>query len=137
LSTLVLHKSKIVGWLNKMEAYAIEQIEAGNQQNAPGLKVVPGKDGDRIWTNEDEASKLLACRLSVPDRYVRKLISVAEAEKRLKGMDLSTRFTNRFKELVTRPPGKTKKVVRITDNSDQEDLEQAEFDNLEDMSLLD
>lgn len=137
LSTLLLHKTKIVGWLNKLEAYGISQIEGGHPENVPGLKVVPGKDGNRTWTNEEEAAKLLACKLPVNDRYVRHVISVAEAEKRLKGMELSTRFTNRFKELTTRPPGKTKKLVATSEPTDHEDLEQSEFENLEDNSLLD
>jgi hypothetical protein len=76
------------------------------------LKVVDGGKGNRKWgDNEEEADKLLR-KIPAADRYQpKKLISPAQVEKVLKksGLPLekqSTRFRNRFIELIQQSDGK-------------------------------
>jgi len=55
----------------------------------------------------DDALKLLSNHLSLDEMRPREeIISPAAAERLLKGIKLSTRFTNRMESLITRPEGK-------------------------------
>lgn len=105
LVQLIQRKKEIVSWLNSLEKDALESIETGVE--IPGLKVVEGKPGNRAWVNEDDAAKLVAKYVPAKDRYTKKLLSVAQMEKVLKPHkgEFSTRFKNRFDELITRPTG--------------------------------
>lgn len=76
---------------------------------APGTKLVAGRPSNRTWTEEQGVINLLRSRKLKMDEYgtwklkspaqVEKLPVVAEALK-------STRFRNRFQELITRGEGK-------------------------------
>jgi hypothetical protein len=57
--------------------------------------------------NVAEAIKLLNNHLTIDELRPRAdLISPAQAEKALKGIELSTRFENKLASLITRPEGK-------------------------------
>lgn len=91
-------------FLEAVRARAFAMLNAGKE--VPGLKLVEGK-GSRAWVDEEEAKKLLkSAKLSVDDYSPRSFVSPAGAETLLKGTELSTRFKNRFKELVITNAGK-------------------------------
>jgi len=108
----VFEKHKLITkWLVDLVDDSVTMIEQGNF--IEGLKTIDGKPGNRKWSSEEEADKLLR-KLPAEIRYVpKRLVSVAQAEKVLKKHDTalekqSTRFQNRFKELVFRSPGAPK-----------------------------
>lgn len=104
VSTIVKYASEIKSWLNSVESEAHKALEAG--KTIEGLKLVQGKEGNRQWLSEEDADKLIKTKLKADERYTKKLITLPQAEKLLKGQELSTRFTNRFKELTFRKPAK-------------------------------
>lgn len=71
-----------------------------------GLKRVASKGGHRKWTNEDEAVTLLAPKLTRPKLFEEKMISPSAVEKLLDVEAQSTRFKNRWAQLVTKGEGK-------------------------------
>ena len=90
---------------------AAEHLEARLQAGAhiPGLKLVLGREGNRAWTDEEAADKLLAQsgKLKMEDRYKMSLISPTQAEAILKAkIESSTRFKNCFTALVERSPAR-------------------------------
>jgi hypothetical protein len=103
IATVVNHGKELVKWVNSVTDDAKERILKGIP--VEGLKIVQGNRGQRKWVDEEEAEKLIKTKIKAEDRYTRKLISLAQAEKLLKGSDLSTRFKNRFEELTDRKPG--------------------------------
>lgn len=114
ITAIILGKPDLVKWLNDVESYAVEAIQ--NKIGIKGLKLVRGRMGNRSWTDEEAADKLIAKYIPAKDRYTKKLLSVTQAEKMLPKFPeegekateetVSTRFANRFKELVVRPEGK-------------------------------
>jgi len=106
LVELITRKNEIIAWLNSIEKDSQERLESGVE--ITGLKVVLGKEGNRAWSDESAAEKLVAKFVPAADRYTKKLLSVAQMDKQLAPhkKDFSTRFTNRLAELITRPKGK-------------------------------
>lgn len=104
LAAIVRFAPEIKKWLNSIESETHKALEAGKK--IEGLKLVKGKEGNRQWKDEEEADKLLKGKLKADERYTKKLITLPQAEKALKGQELSTRFQNRFKELTFRAPAK-------------------------------
>lgn len=97
-------KRALHDWLEAVEAQEKSDLENG----APpmGFKLVEGK-ANRTWVNVAEAIKLLNNHLTIDELRPRAdLISPAQAEKALKGIELSTRFENKLASLITRPEGK-------------------------------
>jgi len=80
---LVLERSSdIVSWLRAVEDHVRDLLEKENP--VPGWKLVP-KRARRKWVSEEEALRVLD-ELDIPeeDRYTRKLVSPAQAEKAIK-----------------------------------------------------
>lgn len=108
---IVENRRAIAKWMEEVESsYAPLRIEQGNP--IKGLKLVNGGAGNRSWgEREDEAEKLLR-KIPAADRYKpRRVLSPAQAEKVLKKVDKpleeqSTKFRNRWAELVFRKQGK-------------------------------
>lgn len=74
----------------------------------PGAKLVLGREGNREWTSEEQADTFLSGqKISVDDRYTKKLISPTQAEKLLATKELSARAQSRFSQLVTRSSPKS------------------------------
>lgn len=68
-------------WLNALEARAHSEIERGGE--VPGWKLVAGRSL-RKWADEDKAASALArAKVRASERFVKKLISPAQAEKML------------------------------------------------------
>lgn len=72
----------------------------------PGLKLVRAEK-NRTWGDEEKADRWMAARgLGKDDRYTQKLISPAQAEKKLKVViNESDRTKKAFSKLITRPEG--------------------------------
>jgi len=104
VATIIEHAPSIKSWLNSIESEAHKALVAGLK--IEGLKLVNGKLGNRAWKDIEEADKLIKGKLKADERYTKKLITLPQAEKLLKQLDLSTRFQNRLKELTLRAPAK-------------------------------
>lgn len=87
-------------------AFAFERAMAGTP--LPGTKLVQGRAGNRTWADEAEAEKtLIAAKLSADQRYEKKLISVAKAEKLMAPLAKARpRVYKRFTDCITRADGK-------------------------------
>ena len=78
------------------------------------FKLVEGKS-NRQWVDEELAKQLLRNHLVAEQTNPPgKLISPAQAETLLKGIELSTKFENKFAALITKPPGKPS-LVPVSD----------------------
>jgi hypothetical protein len=70
-------------WVSAKRQAAVALLTNGKE--VPGWKMVLGKRGNRAWTDEEEAAKLLRNRkLKADQMYTKKLISPAQAQKLLK-----------------------------------------------------
>lgn len=109
---VIQSRKALESWLEAVENQEVLELMAGA---APmGMKLVAGKT-NRVWVNEEEADKLLANHLTAEQRRKPwEVLSVAQAEKALKGLTLSTKFENRMSELITKPEGKPS-LVPATD----------------------
>ncbi|MGA0207533.1 MAG: DUF2800 domain-containing protein [Ilumatobacteraceae bacterium] len=108
LAVFVRNERLFRKWLTTVDEYVLRRMEEGRA--IQGLKLVEGRQGNRKWRDEAAAEKLLKPKLK-QDTYIKKVISPAQAEKLLKGQDLSTRYKSRFESLVGRAPGKPVVVV--------------------------
>lgn len=97
-------KKVLAQWMEALEDQEIHDLANGAEP--AGLKLVEGK-ANRKWVDVDDALKLLSNHLSLDEMRPREeIISPAAAERLLKGIKLSTRFTNKMGSLITRPEGK-------------------------------
>tara|TARA_R110000744_G_scaffold136618_1_gene246634 strand:+ start:1798 stop:3033 length:1236 start_codon:yes stop_codon:yes gene_type:complete len=126
IATVVNHGKALIKWVNSITDDAKERILKGVKVD--GLKIVNGNRGQRKWTNEEEADKLIKTKIKAEERYTKKLISLAQAEKLLKGTKLSTRFNNRFLELTDRKPGSP---ILVAGDDDRESITTEITDNFE------
>lgn len=92
----------IKSWIKAVETRVQAQLQQGNA--VPGFKLVVGRQGNRAWTNEEEAENALkSFRLKQDEMYSRKLISPTQALKVLKGSEIRIK---KLEEIITRPEGK-------------------------------
>tara|TARA_R110002153_G_scaffold201389_1_gene354631 strand:+ start:839 stop:2146 length:1308 start_codon:yes stop_codon:yes gene_type:complete len=120
------HK-EITKWMASVNADSLTLIEQGTA--IEGMKVVEGKQGNRGWgDNELDAEKLMR-KLPVALRYKpRRVLSPAQADTAIKKFEKeqlledpeikpirTTRFNNRFEELIFRKAGKP--VLTTADDS--------------------
>ena len=99
-------------FLEAVEDQEMTELLAGA---APiNFKLVEGKS-NRQWSDEEAAQKLLRNHLTAEQTNPPStLISPAQAEKLLKGINLSSKFENKFATLITKPPGKPS-LVPVSD----------------------
>jgi hypothetical protein len=93
--------------LDDVADYLEGRVTAGAK--IPGLKLVLGREGNRAWSDEEAADKLLAQsgKLKMEQRYKMSLISPTQAETILKEkIESSTRFKNCFTNLIERSPAR-------------------------------
>lgn len=120
----------IKGWLEDIEEHLEGRVLAGEE--IEGLKVVIGREGDRKWIDEDAAEKMLANRLkSKEQRTVTKVISPAEAEKRIDLENETTKFKNLFDACITRSAGQ-RKMALATDKREAVGATVHQFEALDD-----
>jgi Protein of unknown function (DUF2800) len=75
------HVAGLIKFCNDIKAYAKTEIEEGRE--IPGFKLVDGKSS-RVWTDETVvASAMARAKLKEKERYNFKLLSPAQAEKKL------------------------------------------------------
>lgn len=103
LVKLYAKRKEIKSWLEDIEEYLTERATSGNPM--PGTKLVIGRQGNRTWIDPEQADKVLGRKLGADERYIRKLISPAQAEAALDLKNQSTRFKNVFDSLVNRAEG--------------------------------
>lgn len=87
----------VAAWIKAVEAYAQERMETGH--DIPGHKLVEGRSL-RKWCDEIDAEiALKRTKLKVADIFTKKLISPAQAEKKLGK-------THKVMDLVVKPDGR-------------------------------
>jgi hypothetical protein len=97
-------KKALRDWLEDVEEQEMQELLAGAEPQ--GFKIVEGK-ANRQWSDIEAARTLLSNHLTIDITRPRvDLISPAQAEKALKGIELSARFESRMKGLISRPVGK-------------------------------
>lgn len=122
----VLEKADLVeNFLKTIKEEATNTIMNGGE--IPRFKMVEGRS-IRKWLDEERAEKLLAKKLKVAERFTKKLISPAQAEKKLgKGNPL-------IDDLSVKPEGKptlvpvTDKRPALTFNTVEDDFDGIETD---------
>lgn len=102
----ILNKSDLIKkWLDSVAETACASLLAG--EKIPGYKVVAGRSGNREWSDEDKAEKMLkGWKVPSDVRYVRKLISPTAAEKLIKLKTITDEQWGELSALVSRSPGK-------------------------------
>lgn len=104
LSELLGKLDLVASWIKSVEAYALDALTAG--QEVPGYKLVQGKAGNRKWSDEGQADKLLkGWKVPAEYRYNKTLISPTQAEKLVKLKTLSAEQWDKLGAVITREPG--------------------------------
>ena len=114
-------------WLDGVADFALASVEQGTE--IPGHKLVAGR-GRRQWVDEAAAEKLLRNKMPKSECFESKLLSVPKAEKILKKMKLSSRFSNQFEALVTKSDGNP--VLAPESDKRAEIVQDAPFDVIPD-----
>jgi hypothetical protein len=122
----VLKAEKVLrDWLNAVATQELSDLMNGAEPQ--GFKLVAGRT-DRTWVDEEAALKLLNNHLTIDELRPRAdLISPAQAEKALKGIELSTKFQNKLEALITRPEGKP----TLAHEDDKRPAIQTQFQNID------
>lgn len=101
LGNLMSKIGMVEDWCKAVRAEVEAELFAGRP--VPGYKLVQGKQGNRAWKDEVEATAAMkASRLKVDEMFDQKLISPTKAEKLLKDRP---RVWKKLAELVTRSEG--------------------------------
>ncbi len=91
-------------WLKSIRDRVNSELNAGRP--VPGFKLVTGKQGNRVWSDDALAEEMLkSFRLKQEQMYSQKVISPTQAEKLLK-KDSPRRWT-KVEALITRAEGKS------------------------------
>lgn len=111
--TVLFAKTPLIEALCKSVRAEVERRCLKGNGTWGDFKMVRGKQGNRAWSDVDEAEKLLrGFRYKVDDIYDKKLISPTTAEKLLKKANPG--HWAKTQELITRPEGKLS-VAPISD----------------------
>lgn len=95
----------IEDWIKAVRAEVERRLLAG--QGVPGYKLVQGKQGNRAWSDKDEAEALLkSMRLKVEEMYDLSLISPTTAEKLTKAGTIGPKQWKKVEQIITRAAGK-------------------------------
>ena len=106
IAALIPHLDMLTSWVGGVMAHAVHVVEMGGEIS--GYKLVAGKT-NRKWRDEAEAEVALKKKLKVVDVFTKKLISPAQAEKKLgKGHAVLTQH-------VIKPEGKPA-LAPLSDN---------------------
>lgn len=106
ISSILKNINGLTKWCKDIEAYGQELLEQG--ETVPEHKLVIGRS-NRQWVDEEAASKALVRKLTKKEAYIEKLISPAQAEKKL-GKD-----SRIIKDHAYKPDGK----ITIAHESDK------------------
>ena len=123
--------SDLEKWLKDVKELARSKAENG--EAIQGHKLVTGR-GQRSWSDPEAAEKLLRNKLKKDECYTSKLLSVPQAEKALKNMELSTRFKNQFDNLVVKNTGRP--VLAPEEDKREAIVTAPAFDDLDEEAAL-
>lgn len=82
VNVILSHADQIEGWLKSIREHAKNRLLAGEE--VKGWKLVQGR-ASRKWADEDAAERFLRKHLGAKGAYKKEVLSVAQAEKALKG----------------------------------------------------
>ena len=92
-------------WADTMRETALSELMAG--RDVPGWKLVSGREGNRKWSDDKAAEKLLTgWKVPPADRYVKKVISPTGAEKLQKSGKITPEQWAELLPMITREPPK-------------------------------
>lgn len=95
----------IEGWIKAVSSAVHSKLHTG--ESVQGFKIVQGKQGNRAWSNAEEAEALLkSMRLKTDQMYDLKVISPTTAEKLKKENVIGVRQWSKVESLITRADGK-------------------------------
>jgi hypothetical protein len=105
LSQLLKMVPAMRSFATAVESAALAVLNQGGE--VKGFKLVRGRANRRWALTEEETAKWLAKRgLKEKERYNYKVISPAQAEKKINVKSLSTKLKNAFDKMVEKPEGK-------------------------------
>lgn len=105
LAGVLSHVDAVKQWCQRVEEDALATMLAGRK--IPGWKLVSGREGPRKWTDEQAADTLLkGMKLPVDQRYTKKLLTPAQAQKIFKTGGISERQWLKLEALTTRSEAK-------------------------------
>lgn len=120
----------IEGWIKAVSSAVHSKLHQG--ESVPGFKMVQGKQGNRAWSNVEEAEQLLkSMRLKTEQMYDLKLISPTVAEKLQKAEVIGPRQWSKVENLITRADGKPTVVPEIDKRPALNINPQNDFENLD------
>lgn len=97
-------------FLSDVEEYLEARLLTGEE--IEGVKLVDGREGNRVWSNADEAEVFLKNQgLKQDERCDIKLKSPAAIEKLIKDNLKNTRTKNRFEQLIVRSAAQKKLAI--------------------------
>jgi hypothetical protein len=131
IACIAEHGPAVIKWINEVIGGAQGALESGRQIN--GLKLVQGRPGNRRWADEEHAEKFLkGQKVSAKDLFKKSLVSPAQAEKLLKGKELTTKAKNIWATLITQSEGKPTLTI---DNDPRQALNTGAdaFENIEEV----
>lgn len=124
-------KRVLTDWMDAVMAQEVSDLMNGAEPQ--GFKLVEGRT-NREWSDIEAAQKLLSNHLPLDVTRPRAdLISPAQAEKALKGVELSTRFKNKFDSLITRAEGKP---TLVPEDDKRPAIQTSKIDNLENLDVI-
>jgi hypothetical protein len=110
LVRLVGRAKALRSYLSDVEEYLEARLLAGEE--IEGVKLVDGREGNRAWSNAEQAETFLKGQgLTQDERCDIKLKSPAQVEKLLKEKLKTTRTKNRFEQLIVRSPSQKKLAI--------------------------
>lgn len=120
---VIAAKKPLRDWLDAVEEQ--ETMELLNGAEPMQFKLVTGK-ANRQWADEKAVAQLLSNHLAKVEIFPPgEILSPAQAEKALKGKELSARFNNSLEKLITRPEGRPT-LVPIADKRPALQINKAE-----------
>jgi hypothetical protein len=103
VANIVAKGKYVMEWIREMESHALTVLQQGG--DIPGFKLVAGRS-NRKWIDPEAAEKYLARQgLKKGDRTTEKVISPAQAEKKMKA---SGKDPKRLERLWDKPEGQAK-----------------------------
>lgn len=116
----------IEDWCKAQRAAALDALTKGCE--VPGFKLVEGRRGSRVWSNEGQAADLMRnkFRLKKEEMFEQKLITPAAAERLL--AESPTRW-KRLQQLIHQPGGRPT-VVPVSDKRPAVQPARVQFDDL-------
>ena len=129
LATAMTKVPLVEHWCLAIRAEVERRMFSGVE--VPGFKIVEGRQGNRAWSDAEEAEKTLkGFRLKSEEIYDYKLISPTTAEKLLKKK--KPKWWEKLQGLISRAPGKPS-VAPVTDKRPAMDVKSVPADFFRDL----